>query len=82
MKPVVFCSFQPCPRQAEGDMTITYISNGQEYTKVFAVCPRHYEYINQNDMSHYSIGGQDIVFSDEVSREVVDLAAHHGAKIV
>jgi hypothetical protein len=68
MNPIIFCTFQPCPRQASGDIVLG--ARGEE--KRFPVCQRHAEYITSQQKGHDEVLiSQEIVFTDDVPVEIL-----------
>jgi len=68
MKPIIFCTFQPCPRQAGGDLVVEL--GGEE--KRFPVCERHADYITSQQKGHDEVPiSQEIVFADDVPQEIL-----------
>lgn len=69
MRPIIFCSFQPCPRQAQGDLVLG-IGGGE---KRFPVCERHADYITSQKKGHDEVPiSQEIVFTDDVPVELLN----------
>lgn len=68
MQPIIFCSMQPCPRQAAGDIVLEM--RGEE--KRFPVCERHADYITRHKKGHDEVPiSQEIVFADDVPPEIL-----------
>lgn len=76
---VHFCSIQPCPRKAEGELEV---SKGDGRRNI-PVCARHAEYImnlyNSEEVEDESILTKEIVFVDDVGEgEMLDAIIENG----
>jgi len=68
MNPIIFCTLQPCPRQAAGDLVVEL--GGEE--KRFPVCERHADYITRQQKGHDEVSlSQEVVFTDDVPQEIL-----------
>jgi hypothetical protein len=68
MKPIIFCSFQPCIHQASGDLIVGQLQS----EKRFPVCERHLEYITSHQKGHDEVLiSKEIVFADDVPVEIL-----------
>lgn len=76
---VIFCSIQPCSRQAEGDLELE--RNGE--VERVAVCQRHAEYFmkyfNSDEIEDNRLVDQETVFVDDVGEdEMIDQIVEQG----
>jgi hypothetical protein len=66
MRPIIFCSFQPCPRHANGDLVVGE-GPGE---KRFPVCSKHMEFVMSQSDRTASLA-DEIVFADDVPLDIL-----------